>query len=431
MQVPLNDIIQFPAKDQTITVGDTVPTLDSSDLYTVSGLVGDDGLIKAPTLTYQKNGESVVPDNTKADSYDIVPSGASAGENYNITYVKGTLKISESASAVAEIVPSEEPTSIIAKDPEISNGLAAQAEEMAKDGDKVELKLVVAPKGESDAAESEALNQAPQLKLQVESQFKEEDTVKVDVVDIDIKQIINGATQENLKETNAVLEIAIGYDFTGKYDPVVIREHEGNAKAFKALNARPSGNYEDGTFFADVENNMIYMYSKFFSTYVIAYSTVEGNATNREPVSTTSSGGETSQPEVSTIPVYRLFNLNKGYHFFTANAAEKDALVAAGWTDEGVAWQVRPNVGAPVYRLFDKAKGMHIFTVDIAERDALIAAGASDEGIAWYAPTNVGRPVYKITNPKVNKVLYTISAAEKDALAATGFTVEEAKFKAY
>ncbi len=81
-----------------------------------------------------------------------------------------------------------------------------------------------------------------------------------------------------------------------------------------------------------------------------------------------------------------------------------------------------------LYRLFDKAKGMHIFTVDVAERDACIAAGASDEGIAWYAPTNVGRPVYKITNPKVNRVLYTISAAEKDALAATGFTVEEADF---
>ena len=111
-----------------------------------------------------------------------------------------------------------------------------------------------------------------------------------------------------------------------------------------------------------------------------------------------------------------------------ANAAEKDALVAAGWTDEGVAWQVQPNVGAPVYRIFDKAKGMHIFTADAVERDACITAGAVDEGIAWYGHDK-GRAVYKITNPKVNKVLYTTSAAEKDALAATGFTVEEANFK--
>ena len=246
-------------------------------------------------------------------------------------------------------------------------------------------------------------------------------------MDIDINQIINGSDKGTLTETNSVLEIGIGYDFTGKYDPAVVREHNGTSQAFRALEARPSsGNYVDGTFFADTANNKLYIYSRLFSQYVIAYSTVEGNAQNRVASTTSSSSGKT--PEVSTVPVYRLFNAKIGYHFFTANVAEKNALVAAGWTDEGIAWQVQPKAGKPVYRLFDKTRGMHVFTADATEKATLIAAGAVDEGIAWYGH-EAGRTVYKVTNPKVNKALYTTSVAEKDALAATGFTVEEANFK--
>ncbi|QFJ53695.1 hypothetical protein [Pseudobutyrivibrio xylanivorans] len=417
-------IATITVNDKNIYVGDDIPSLDGSDWYSIANLKGEDTLSIVPTLAYQKDGEAVTPDNSKAGSYDIVASGASAGENYVISYEKGTLKISETAMADAKIVPSDKATSVLPADPEISNGLAEQAEKIAEeDGSKVELKLTVEPKGESTVADSEILNEAPQMKSQVESQFKDEGTVKVDVITIDIKQIINGEDAEDLKALDSVLEIGIGYNFAGKYDPVVVREHGESSQIMKALTERPKSGYVDGTFYADYENNMLYIYSKLFSNYVIAYSTVEGNAANRVATSTTTTTGQ-----AVTVPVYRLFNAQKGYHFFTANAAEKDALVAAGWTDEGIAWQVQPKAGKPVYRLFDKVKGMHIFTADAAERDACIAAGATDEGIAWYGH-DTGRIVYKVTNPKVNKVLYTTSAAEKDALAASGFVVEEANFK--
>ncbi len=39
-----------------------------------------------PTLAYQKDSEPATPDSTKAGTYDIVPSGADAGGNYDITY---------------------------------------------------------------------------------------------------------------------------------------------------------------------------------------------------------------------------------------------------------------------------------------------------------------------------------------------------------
>lgn len=85
--------VTITAKDQSIYVGGTVPTLEGADFYTVTGLLGDDTLTTAPTLVYQKEGTAVTPDNTTAGTYDIVPSGASAGNNYNINYVNGTLTI--------------------------------------------------------------------------------------------------------------------------------------------------------------------------------------------------------------------------------------------------------------------------------------------------------------------------------------------------
>ena len=85
--------LTIKAKDQSIKVGDAVPTLSGADFYTVTGLVGVDALATAPTLSY-----SSTPDNTKAGTYTITPSGAAvpSGGNYNeeITYQTGTLTIS-------------------------------------------------------------------------------------------------------------------------------------------------------------------------------------------------------------------------------------------------------------------------------------------------------------------------------------------------
>lgn len=86
------------AKDQSIMVGSTVPDLSAPVLnthYSVTGLVGTDALTTAPTLAYQKNGSAATPDSATAGTYDIVPSGASAGDNYNISYTNGTLTISD------------------------------------------------------------------------------------------------------------------------------------------------------------------------------------------------------------------------------------------------------------------------------------------------------------------------------------------------
>lgn len=96
------------AKDQSIYVGDTVPSLSEPVLnkhYIVTGLVGEDTLTTAPTLEYKKEGSTVTPNNTTAGTYDIVPSGASEGNNYNISYQNGSLTISAKDSAAVTKVP--------------------------------------------------------------------------------------------------------------------------------------------------------------------------------------------------------------------------------------------------------------------------------------------------------------------------------------
>lgn len=97
--------VTITAKDQSIYVGGTVPTLSGADFYTVSGLVGEDTLTTNPMLAYQKDGNAATPDNTTAGTYDIVPSGADAGDNYSVSYVNGTLTISEKQPATVTKAP--------------------------------------------------------------------------------------------------------------------------------------------------------------------------------------------------------------------------------------------------------------------------------------------------------------------------------------
>lgn len=88
--------ITITANSKTAYIGDAVPTLNASD-YTVTGLASGETLKAAPTLAY-----SATPDMTKAGTYTITPSGATApdGGNYNdITYKTGTLTISNKPSA--------------------------------------------------------------------------------------------------------------------------------------------------------------------------------------------------------------------------------------------------------------------------------------------------------------------------------------------
>ncbi len=71
--------------------------------------------------------------------------------------------------------------------------------------------------------------------------------------------------------TTNVLEVPVDFDFTGKLDVKVLHNHGGVVNDLKALTARPTADFENGTFFADVENKLLYIYTKEFSTFAVAF----------------------------------------------------------------------------------------------------------------------------------------------------------------
>ena len=91
--------VTVTVKDKSAYTYDAAPDLSKPEPdkdYTVSGLIGEDKLTTAPTLTY----DPATPDMTIAgDAAKIVASGSSAGDNYEITYVDGKLTVTSRLSS--------------------------------------------------------------------------------------------------------------------------------------------------------------------------------------------------------------------------------------------------------------------------------------------------------------------------------------------
>ena len=88
---------------------------------------------------------------------------------------------------------------------------------------------------------------------------------------------------------------------------------------------------------------------------------------------------------VVPTPLYRLYNIRSGEHFYTASTDERDYLLKIGWFDEGTGWVSPSTSNTPVYRLYNPNAGDHHYTINREERDHLVKVGWNDEGIGWYA----------------------------------------------
>lgn len=79
-----NGEVVITAKDVVLCVDDPIPTKFE---YTCTGLAEGDTLLTPPTLSCS------IESTEKTGLYQIVPSGAVAGENYDITYIPGELRV--------------------------------------------------------------------------------------------------------------------------------------------------------------------------------------------------------------------------------------------------------------------------------------------------------------------------------------------------
>ncbi|WP_062111611.1 family 16 glycosylhydrolase [Aureimonas sp. AU40] len=93
-----------------------------------------------------------------------------------------------------------------------------------------------------------------------------------------------------------------------------------------------------------------------------------------------------------TIDVFRFFNKTTGAHFYTANVAERDQVIRtlANFDYEGVAYKAYASgengAHEELYRFYNKQTDAHFYTANEAERDAIIHTlpSYSYEGVAYY-----------------------------------------------
>ena len=129
---------------------------------------------------------------------------------------------------------------------------------------------------------------------------------------------------------------------------------------------------------------------------------------------------------VISVPMYRLYNPYTQEHLLTGSADEKDALVKAGWSLDGVAWN-SPSEGTPVYRLYNPYDDWHTYSVSQEEIDTLVPLGWKVDGVVCRsADENDGTPIFRLFNPyeQKNYHLLTASTQERDSLTELGWKFE-------
>jgi uncharacterized repeat protein (TIGR02543 family) len=154
-----------------------------------------------------------------------------------------------------------------------SSDLTEFAETQKEEGKEVKVELEITPKKEADIVQT-SVDGTKQI---AEGLFVGFDTEKVvtEYFDIDLTKYVDEVKQDNISDTGSPIEIALKYDKTKMLDPVVVRTHNGETKAFDKLSVRPvvKADYKDATYY--VGDGVIYIYSQYFSDYAIIYSTVK------------------------------------------------------------------------------------------------------------------------------------------------------------
>lgn len=124
--------------------------------------------------------------------------------------------------------------------------------------------------------------------------------------------------------------------------------------------------------------------------------------------------------------MWRLYNRDSGEHFYTADANERNAVAAAGWTYERMGWVTPTKSKTPVYRLYNPYAGDHHYTMSAAEKNSLVKIGWKNEGVGWYSDDSKRTPLYREYNPNqfACNHNYTTSKSEHNSLVKLGWKDE-------
>ncbi|MBV7392481.1 bacterial Ig-like domain-containing protein [Enterococcus sp. ALS3] len=142
-----------------------------------------------------------------------------------------------------------------------------------------------------------------------------------------------------------------------------------------------------------------------------------------------------SDKKATTIPIFRIYNLNDGDHLYTTSEKEYKWLTSLKWSAEDVAFHsVLSDYedAIPVYRLYNPNSGEHFYTISESEYNNVANAGWKREQVGFYmVPKDKGVNVYRIFNPNATgpgSHVYTSNKSEADELVNQGWKDEDIAF---
>ena len=313
---------------------------DPSFTYQVTGLVGSDTEETVLTGTLARAaGET-------AGTYSITQGTlAVTGGNYDITFGPGTLTITPNSDSETALSGDGGDDNTVTEVE--SANLDTFADTLVTSGTAVKVKLDVElldPSTIDTDTEDDILSGASGLFVGFE-----ESELKKAYIDIDVRKY-TGATLEaidtsgdgvTVPDTEIPIEIAltVGTPVTEK-NPVVVRVHNDTTLRFTPLNAKPTGNYTDGTYYVDKTNGIVYVYSRYFSKYSLVYAgvtpctvTFDSAGGSSVPTLSVKSGSTITSPANPTRSGYTFGGwLRNSAAFDFTTAITEDVTLTARWT---------------------------------------------------------------------------------------------------
>ncbi len=141
------------------------------------------------------------------------------------------------------------------------NGLGDEVEELKKENpaaSSVKITMTVEKKEETELSE-----EAQKIKE------KAPDKATLEYLDIGITKEVEGVTSP-ISNTSNIIEVKVPFDFSGKSEIAIFRQHESVVESFAE-----SSSGTDGTFTLDRENGFIHVFTQKFSVYAISYTKAE------------------------------------------------------------------------------------------------------------------------------------------------------------
>ena len=289
-------------RDAVITGKNETTTYDAEETYDVSNLFTfEDGLgVKDETLDlskYLKEGYKVVNADITGELAEYI-SAKDLGDGtfaYSVSENKGGIKGSvvltigstnyKDYTITINVVSKKRITEVVVEtddveETDVKDVTVPELEEYTESQPEtaVEVTMEVNVVSEDTVKKEEGEKVLAEIKKLIENSFDgmESKDLKQEFLDINVLKSVNGGKPEEVKELNRVVDIVLKYDMTGKFNPFVIRAHDGKTAKLRRLSAMPlAGKFEDGTFFITGKGTdaVIHIFSSRFSTYTLAYST--------------------------------------------------------------------------------------------------------------------------------------------------------------